>query len=32
MAWSRFRQGNFLSLADDDDEEDEPSTEPVEYY
>jgi predicted phage terminase large subunit-like protein len=32
MAWSRFRQGNFLSLADDDtDEEDLPHETPV-YY
>ena len=33
MAWTRFRQGNFLSLNDDDDDEDEePQDNILEYY
>ena len=32
MAWHRFRQGNFIALADDDVDEPEPNQEPVEYY
>jgi len=32
MAWHRFRQGNFIALADDDVDEGEPNQEPVEYY
>jgi predicted phage terminase large subunit-like protein len=32
MAWGRFRQGNFVSLHDDDLDEPEPDNEPVEYY
>lgn len=32
MAWMRFRQGNFISLADDEEDVSEPDTSPVEYY
>ena len=32
MAWMRFRQGNFISLADDEEDESERDTSPVEYY
>ena len=32
MAWMRFRQGNFISLNTDEDEDREPNQEPVEYY
>jgi phage terminase large subunit-like protein len=32
MALMRFRQGNFISLEDDDDEEKEVSDEKIEYY
>jgi predicted phage terminase large subunit-like protein len=32
MAWMRFRQGNFISLADDEEDEAEPVLGPVEYY
>ena len=32
MAWTRFRQGNFIALESDDNEEAEPDTSPVEYY
>ena len=32
MAWMRFRQGNFISLQDDEEDESEPDTSPVEYY
>ncbi len=32
MAWHHFRQGNFIALADDDLDEGEPQTGPVEYY
>jgi predicted phage terminase large subunit-like protein len=32
MAWMRFRQGNFISLADDDTEEPEPADDRYEYY
>lgn len=32
MAWMRFRQGNFISLADDEEDTSEPDTSPVEYY
>lgn len=32
MAWMRFRQGNFISLHDDEEDESERDTSPVEYY
>jgi predicted phage terminase large subunit-like protein len=32
MAWMRFRQGNFISLGTDEDDEREVDTSPVEYY
>jgi hypothetical protein len=32
MAWMRFRQGNFISLLDDDMEEKEPDSQQYEYY
>jgi phage terminase large subunit-like protein len=32
MALARFRQGNFVALDSDDNDEPEPSTEAVEYY
>ena len=32
MAWTRFRQGNFISLHDDDDEDEVTSKEALEYY
>jgi len=32
MAWMRFRQGNFIALADDDIEEEEPASDQYEYY
>ena len=32
MAWMRFRQGNFITLADDDVEEEAPATDQFEYY
>jgi phage terminase large subunit-like protein len=32
MAWMRFRQGNFIALADDDNEEPELATDRYEYY
>ena len=32
MAWMRFRQGNFISLHDDEQDESERDTSPIEYY
>jgi len=32
MAWMRFRQGNFIALADDEEDASEPDVAPVEYY
>jgi len=32
MAWMRFRQGNFIALADDEDDEKEPDSQQYEYY
>jgi hypothetical protein len=32
MAWMRFRQGNFIALADDEDDEPEVAENRYEYY